>query len=221
LTPLLESVTIAQAALLAAISEALLTSYYCIVAIPSSGYHVSVSNLLPILLGAIIPSLVWTGFFLSVYRQRGPASIRSAAWITLVFGIGLPAFLIIPQEMNMLSWTPLGWFHVVAGWPIRLGWVFLLLNFTSAPDRLWTRRVALAMLILSAPSAIEEAYRGTWGNRGMLFWNDYPLEALWRVVVIPAIRIFYSLSQILFLWTISRNPERRDPIETLSAHLAP
>jgi hypothetical protein len=54
----------------------------------------------------------------------------------------------------------------------------------------------------------------------MLFWNDYPLEALWRVIVIPAIRIFYALSQILFLWALSRNPQRRDPIETLSAHLA-
>jgi hypothetical protein len=77
------------------------------------------------------------------------------------------------------------------------------------------------MLILSAPSAVEEAYNGTWNNRGMLFWNDYPLEALWRVIVIPAIRIFYALSQILFLWALSRNPQRRDPIETLSAHLAP
>jgi hypothetical protein len=79
----------------------------------------------------------------------------------------------------------------------------------------------MAMLILSAPSALEEAYNGTWNNRGMLFWNDYPLEALWRVVTIPAIRIFYVLSQILFLWTIWRNPQRRGPIETLSAHLAP
>jgi hypothetical protein len=121
----------------------------------------------------------------------------------------------------VLSWTPLAWFHRVAGWLILVGWVFLLLNLTWTPDRPWTRRVAMAMLILSAPSALEEAYNGTWNNRGMLFWNDYPLEALWRVVTIPAIRIFYVLSQILFLWTIWRNPQRRGPIETLSAHLAP
>ena len=55
----------------------------------------------------------------------------------------------------------------------------------------------------------------------MLFWNDYPLEALWRVIVIPGIRIFYSLSQILFLWTLWRKPQGRASIETLSAHLAP
>jgi hypothetical protein len=215
-------VTVAQAALLAAVGEALLTLYYAIVLIPPRGYPVSVLNVLPIVLGAVVPSLVWAGFFLTVYRQRGPVSIRPAAWITLIFAIGLQiAFVIIPGELNTISWTPLGWFHRVAGWLIRLGWMFLLLNFTSTPDRPWTRRVALAMLILSAPSAVEEAYNGTWNNRGMLFWNDYPLEALWRVIVIPAIRIFYALSQILFLWALSRNPQRRDPIETLSAHLAP
>jgi hypothetical protein len=224
LTPLLESVTIAQAALLAAIGEALLNLYYVATVFPIVG--APLSNYLSIVLGGMVPSIVWAAFFLVVHRDRNgranPVSVRTVAWITLVFGIGFQtAFIYIPFELSVLSWTPLAWFHRVAGWLILVGWVFLLLNLTWTPDRPWTRRVAMAMLILSAPSALEEAYNGTWNNRGMLFWNDYPLEALWRVVTIPAIRIFYVLSQILFLWTIWRNPQRRGPIETLSAHLAP
>ena len=96
----------------------------------------------------------------------------------LVFGLAVPiAVLTIPQEMSMLSWTPLGYLHRFAGWVLRLGWMLLLLGLAFAPDRPWTRRIALAILILSAPSAIEEAYNGTWNNHGMLFWNDYPLDA--------------------------------------------
>jgi hypothetical protein len=222
LTPLLQTVTIAQAALLAAIGEALLTSYYAatfrILNVPP--------NYLPIALGPIISSIVWAGYFFILSRERSGrltrVPLRTATWITLFFGLALPiAVVTIPGELSMLSWTPLGYFHRLAGWLLSIGWVLLLLGLAFAPDRPWTRRVVLALLILSAPSAIEEAYNGTWNNHGMLFWNDYPLEALWRVIVIPAILIFYSLSRILFLWTLWRKPQGRYPIETLSAHLAP
>jgi len=222
LTPLLETVTVAQAALLAAIGEALVTLYYVatarIINVPP--------QYLPLVLGTIIQSIVWAGYFFILSRERDRratrVSLRTATWTTLLFGVALPiAVVTIPQEMSMLSWTPLGYFHRIAGWLLSIGWVLLLFGLAFAPDRPWTRRVALAILILSAPSAIEEAYNGTWNNHGMLFWNDYPLEALWRVIVIPAIRIFYSLSRILLLWTLWRKPQGRNPIETLSAHLAP
>jgi hypothetical protein len=209
LTPLLESVTVAQAALLAAIGEVLLTVYYA-----------GALTFLPVALTTVAPGVVWAAYFFVLYRDRrglrGGVSLRTATWITLTLGLGLQAFATV-----MTGWTLPGDVRGFVSWLLSMGWAMLLLGLAFAPDRPWTRRVALAMLILSAPSAVEEAYNGTWNNRGMLFWNDYPLEAFWRVIVIPAIRIFYALSQILFLWTLSRNPQRRDPIETLSAHLAP
>jgi hypothetical protein len=224
LIPLLESVTIAQAALLASIGEALLTLYYGDTLLRV--VNAPLSNYLPVVLGAIVPSIVWAGYFFILSRERGGlasrVSLRTATWIVLVFGLALQvAVVTIPGEMSMLSWTPLGYFHRVVSWLLRLGWVLLLVALVSAPDGPRTRRLALAMLILSAPSAIEEAYNGTWNNRGMPFWNDYPIEALWRVVMIPAIRIFYSLSQILFLWTTWGNPASRNPVGTTSLRLTP
>jgi hypothetical protein len=59
-------------------------------------------------------------------------------------------------------------------------------------------------------------------NNGIGFLvGDTPSTAYWRALITPVIRTIYWLSQILFLWTVWRNPETRDPVETLSAHLEP
>jgi hypothetical protein len=36
--------------------------------------------------------------------------------------------------------------------------------------------------------------------------GDIPSQAYWRALITPGIQTIYWLSQILFLWTIWRNP---------------
>jgi hypothetical protein len=225
LIPLLDSVTLAQAALLAAIGEVALTLYYLVGLAPVLSGHTPISNIASAVLGTIIPSLIWAGFFSVIYREGTGVpralTVRAAAWITLFLGIGLQViFVLVPLEMTTIFLTPLGFIGRVDTWLLRLAWVVFLVLFGRMPADRWTRRIALLLAILSFPYALSTAY-GAFNNGIGFLLDDMPRQALWRALITPVIRTTYWVSQILFLWTVWGEPLRRDPLDASSARLAP
>jgi hypothetical protein len=103
---------------------------------------------------------------------------------------------------------------------LRIGWAVFLISFALAPESSRTRKIALVLAILSAPSALSTAF-DAWNSWIGFLFDDIPKAALWRVLITPAIRIVYWLSQILFLWTAWGNPEARKSTEAFSTRLTP
>ena len=191
----------------AALAMLLLTGYYLI-----DNFALIENAPALVLLGGAVPSVLWAGFFFAVYR--GPA--RYVTWITLVLAVFLEAVVVcIRYQQSVSYWTPLGNALSLSGWLLRLGWAVFLISFALVPEHApdsRTRRVALALAILSAPSALSAAL-DAWNSWTGFLFDDIPKEAVWRVLITPAIRIVYWLSQILFLWTAWGNPESRESAE--------
>jgi hypothetical protein len=208
------SITLAQAALFAALAMVLLTGYYLV-------DNAALLNEEPalILLGSVAPSIVWIGFFGVVYRR--PASVRAVAWITLVFAVILEAAVVCIRFQHSVNyWTPFGNALSISGWLLRLGWAVFLISFAQSPDNKRTHAAALVLAIIVAPSALSTAYDVFNNGIGFLF-DDVPKEAFWRVLITPAIRTIYWVSQILFLWSAWGNPEGRKSAEVSSTRFAP
>ena len=213
----MRSVTLAQAALFAAIAMVLLAGYYLL---DDSALIGDAPAL--VLLGSVVPSVVWAAFFFVVYRS--PSAAKIAAWITLVFAVFPEAVVVyIRFQQSVNYWTPFGNALRLYGWLLRLGWAAFLISFALAPgyapDRR-TRKIALVLAIACAPSALSTAF-DAWNSAIGFLIDDIPREALRRVVITPAIRTVYWASQILFLWTAWGNPEKRDPTEAPTTRLAP
>jgi hypothetical protein len=210
----MRSVTLAQAALFAALAMVLLTGYQLI-------DNVALIRDTPalVLLGSTVPGVVWAGFFYAIHRN--PSAARAATWIALVFAVLLEAAVVsIRFQWSVHYWTPFGNALSLWGWLLRLGWAVFLIAFALAPDNSRTRQIALLLAILSAPSALSAAYSAFNNGIGFLF-GDIPRQALWRALITPVIRTIYWLSQILFLWTVWGKPQTRDPIEASSLRLTP
>jgi len=208
------SVTLAQAALFAAAAMALLAGFSL-----ADNFALLHSAPALVLMGSIVPSVIWAGFFFAVYR--GPSSARAAAWITLVFAVLLEAVVVcIRFQRSVNYWTPFGNALSLSGWLLRLAWAAFLISLALAPDRPWRRRSALLLAILSAPSALSAAY-DTFNNAIGFLFDNLPAEALWRALITPGIRSIYWLSQIAFLWTAWGKPEGRNAMEPKSSRLAP
>ena len=213
----MRSITLAQAALFAAIAMVLLTGYQLI----DNAAILETSPVL-VVLGSTVPSMVWAGFFFAVYRS--PSSARAAAWITLVFAVFLEAVVVYIRFQQAVNyWTPFGNELSLLGWLLRLGWAVFLIAFAlareHAPDSR-TRKIALVLAIISAPSALSTAF-DAWNSWIGFLIDDIPRQAFWRVLITPAIRTIYWLSQILFLWTTWGNPESAGSVEATSTRLAP
>lgn len=205
--------------------EVLLTLYYLVELFPAFSGNTPVSNVAFVVLGTIVPSLIWAGFFVVVYRERtgvpGTLSLTAMTWITVFLGIGLQiVFALVPLELATIFRTPLGFIRQIDSWLLRLGWLVFLVLFARIPSHPWTRRTALLLAILSAPSGLSTAYDAFNNGIGFLF-DEMPRQALWRALITPVIRTIYWLSQILFLWTAWGQPLRRDPLDSPSARLAP
>jgi len=213
----MRSITLAQAAWFAALAMMLLTGYQLI----DNAVLLATSPVL-VLLGSTVPSVVWAGFFFTVYRS--PSSARAAAWITLVFAVLLEAVVVYVRFQQSVSyWTPFGNAFSVSGWLLRIGWTVFLIFFALAPEHapdIRTRRIALVLAIISAPSALSAVF-DAWNSWIGFLLDDIPRQAFARAVITPAIRTIYWLSQILFLWTAWGKPEPRKPTEAMSLRLAP
>jgi hypothetical protein len=189
----MRSITLAQTALFAAVATGLLTAFYLI---DDSELLANAPAL--VLLGSAFPSFIWAGFFFVVYRS--PLSARTAAWITLIFAVLLEGIVVYIRFQQAVSyWTPFGDALSMQGWLLRVGWAVFLILFALAPNSSRTRQIALALAIVSAPSALLTVYN-TWNSWIGLLFDGIPHEAFWRVVMTPAIRTVYWLSQVLFLW---------------------
>jgi len=204
----------AQAALFAAIAMVLLTGYYLVDDFALIGDATAL-----FLLGSVVPSIVWAAFFFVVYRNS--PSARTVTWMTLLLAVLLEGVVdYIRFQESVSYWTPLGNALSLYGWLLRLGWAVFLIAFGLAPDRKRTRQIALLLAIVSIPLAWSTAFDAWNSGIGFLI-GDIPRETFWRVLITPAIRTIYWLSQILFLWTIWGNPEPAGSIEATSARLAP
>ena len=211
---MLRSITLAQAALFAALAMVLLTGYQL-----TDNWALLETSPGLVLLGSTAPGLVWAGFFLAVHRS--PASARTAAWIALVFAVILDAAVAyIRFQQSVSYWTPFGNALSLSGWLLRLGWAVFLIAFALNKDHPRTRRVALLLAIVSAPSVLSTTY-DAWNNWIGLLVDDIPRQAFWRVLITPAMRTIYWLSQILFLWTVWGNPEAKRTTETSSTRFTP
>ncbi len=200
----MRSITLAGAALFAAITMVVLTGYYLV-----DDFALIEDAPVLVLLGSVVPSIIWAGFFFSVYRN--PSLAKTAAWITFLFAVLLEAVVAcIRFQQSVSYWTPFGSALSLSGWLLRLGWAVFLVSFALSPDPARdqrTRRIALVLAIISAPSALSVAYDVFNNSIGFLF-DDIPMQAFWRVLITPVIRTIYWLSQLLFLWSAWGNPER-------------
>ena len=215
----MRSITLAQAALFAALAMVLLTGYYLVDNFALIGNAPALVSLL-IVLGSVVPSVVWAGFFFVVYRR--PSSARAAAWITLVFAVLLEALVVyIRFQQSVNYWTPFGNALSLSGWLLRLGWA-VFLDFLRPGSRSSRVRAASRWCWRSSRRRppLSTAF-DAWNSWIGFLFDDIPKEAFWRVLITPAIRTIYWLSQILFLWTVWGNPQKRDPTEASSARLAP
>jgi len=204
----------AQAARVAAIAMVLLTGYYLVDDFALIGDATAL-----FLLGSVVPSIVWAAFFFVVYRSS--PSARTVTWMTLLLAVLLEGVVdYIRFQESVSYWTPLGNALSLYGWLLRLGWAVFLIAFGLAPDRKRTRQIALLLAIVSIPLAWSTAFDAWNSGIGFLI-GDIPRETFWRVLITPAIRTIYWLSQVLFLWTIWGNPEPAGSIEATSARLAP
>lgn len=194
----MRSITVGQAALLAAIALTLLALFD----LADNAVLLDDSPLL-VVLGSSVPSLVWAGFFFSVYRSLSAA--RFAAWITLVCAVLLESVVTYIRFQQVVSyWTPFGSALSRYGWVLRLGWTIFLIAFAVAPTRSRTGRVALALAIISAPLALSAAYDFWNAGVGMLL-SGIPSQSLWRVLITPGVRALYWMTQVLFLWIFWRD----------------
>ena len=214
----MSSISLGQAALIAALAMVLLTGFSLV-------DNAALLNDAPalVILGGAVPSIVWAGFFFLVYKSvsRSPSTARTAAWITLVFAVFLEAVVVcIRFQQSVSYWTPFGNALSLSGWLLRIGWTAFLISFALAPDESRTRRIALVLAILSAPSALSTAF-DAWNSWIGLLFGDIPMQAYWRVLITPAIRMVYWLSQILFLWTAWGNPELRKSAEASFTRFGP
>jgi hypothetical protein len=210
----LRSITLAQAALFAALAMVLLTGYQL-----ADNWALLETSPGLVLLGSTLPSLVWAGFFFSLYRSPGSAS--TAAWIALVFAVILEAVAAyIRFQQSVSYWTPFGNARSLSGWLLRLGWAVFMIAVALNKDHPRTRRVALLLAIVSAPSVLSTTY-DAWNNWIGLLVDDIPRQAFWRVLITPAIRTVYWLSQILFLWTVWGNPEAKRSTEASAMRFTP
>jgi len=213
----MHSITLAQAALFASLAMLLLTGYYLV-------DNLALIENAPalVLLGSVVPSVVWAGFFFAVYR--GSSFVRAVTWSTLVFAVLLEAAVACVRFQQPVSyWTPFGNALSLSGWLLRFGWTVFLISFALAPEHppdSRTRKIALALAIVSAPSALSTA-TDAWNSWVGFLLGDIPKEAFWRALITPAIRNIYWLSQILFLWTAWGKPEARDPINASLTRLTP
>ena len=191
------SITPERAALFAALAMVLLCGSYLVdnaALIPDHPYLV--------LLGSVFPGLVWAGFFLVVGRSLD----RVAAWTALIFAVVLESVVAYLRfQESVAYWTPFGSAISLVGWILRIGWAAFLIAFAIAPHRRITRTIALLLAIVSAPTALSTTY-GAWNNWIGLFLGDIPTQVS-RVLILPAIRTIFWVSQILFLWTISKSGE--------------
>src|ERR1700730_7346993 len=145
----MRSITVAQAALFAALATVLLTGSQ----LANNAELLETSPVL-VVLGSTVPSLIWAGFFMVVYLQ--PSSAKTAAWITLVFAVLLETLVVcIRFEGSISYWTPFGNAISLSGWLLRLGWAVFLISFALAPRNLRTRRIALLLAIITAPFALS------------------------------------------------------------------
>jgi len=202
----MRSITLAQAALFAALAMALLIGFSVV------DNATLIGN--PLLwLGSIIPSIGWAGFYFVVYRSvyRSPSLAKAAAWITLAAVILEAVITYIRFQQSVAYWTPFGSAMSWSGWAFRLGWMVFLTSFALSPDNARTRQLALALAIVLAPSTLCAAFAAFNSWTGLLV-DDVPRQAVWRVLITPAIRTIFWLSQILFLWTAWGNPDRRDSV---------
>jgi len=204
------SITRGQAALFAAIAMMLLAGYYL-----ADNFKLIENAPELVLLGSVAPSVVWAGFFFAAYRKP------SAAWIALVFAVLLEALVAYIRFQESVSyWTPFGNAFSISGSLLRMGWAVFLISFALAPESSRTRKIALVLAILSAPSALSTAF-DAWNSWIGFLFDDIPKAAFWRVWITPAIRIVYWLSQILFLWTAWGKPEARESTEAFFTRLTP
>lgn len=200
----MRSITLAQAALFAALAIVLLTGFSAI------DNFTLIGNAL-FWLGSTIPSIFWAGFYFVVYRTvyRSPSLAKAAAWIALAAVILEALITYIRFQQSVAYWTPFGNAMSWSGWALRLGWAVFLTSFALAPENSRTRQLALALAIVLAPSTVSTAF-GAFNSWIGLLVDGVPRQAVWRVLITPAIRTIFWLSQILFLWTAWGNPDSRD-----------
>lgn len=166
---------------------------------------VALSGAAVVIFTTIVPSLTWTVFFAACWKTGGPRPARGAVWGTLLLAVAVPDLYLASQQWSYFSFFALdSYSYLLTGVLLPLGWVALLVRMLGAEDAR-PRRVAVVVLLLSALAAAPEVYgsvtalidaaQGSFQSA----WGYDPWQAFWRLLAIPAIRVFYWASQVVFL----------------------
>ncbi len=153
----------------------------------------------------IVPSLVWTVFFLACWRARAPHPPRAVVWLTLALAIAVPNLYLASQQWSYFSFLALdSYTYLLSGVLLPLSWAVLLVRMSIAGDAS-LRGIAFVALVLTVLAGAEEVYGSGIALLNVLngaltsAWDYDPFQAFWRLLATPAIRILYWFTQALFL----------------------
>lgn len=203
-----------SAGLLAAIGTLLLSAMYAVnnvIPILTNLDVVAPVEAASVLLSTIIPALLWSVFFLMLWRGR---DIRRIALVTAILAVATPLLLQLMRElptMSLLSADSISF--AVTDLFYGAAWIWVLLLWArggAGVQAKWPLMAVLALTVIRglfeaapAASSIADAV----GGQLAAFWDVDPAQAIWRLLAIPAIRMFYWFSQVLFL-LVARGPRR-------------
>jgi hypothetical protein len=156
-----------------------------------------------VFLNTIVPSLLWTVLFWSCGRARGPRPAPGIAWAVLALAVAFPLLYQAYRQLPYFSVLALDSISfLVSGVLLPLAWGVILAAMARARA---PQGMALIALILTAVSAAPEAIgavgvlRDAAGGTLAAFGDADPAAAFWRLIATPVIRLFYWLTQLLFL----------------------
>lgn len=194
--------TLQRATLLAAVGAILRGVYYC------------TSNLIPswsataqlpgaralLLLSALIGPIVWAAYFGSIWLRRSyrvPAI--AACFVTLV-----ELFLIAAPQYRTLSMFSIDTMMFLFGATLpAVCWAILLLRQAYG-----TNLPRLALFYLVFLSVLQAAYILYQIASTAEQVRSFGAEQPWTLIAVPAIWLFYWMTQALFLRTLLKAPER-------------
>lgn len=199
-------------ALLAATGTALVSVMYLInnvVPILANLQLVRPPEAAVVFLNTIVPSLLWTALFIGCWRARGPRPAPAMAWTALALAVAVPLLYQAYQQLPYFSVMSLdSIYFLVGGLLLPLAWAVILVAMARGRP---AQGMALIALILTAVAAAPESIgaasvlRDASGGALAASWEGDRAAAFWRLVATPGIRLFYWLTQLLFLAALRRS----------------
>ena len=192
--------TLQRAALLAGIGAILRGLYYCVTNLVP---YWSATGSLPgaralLLISALIGPLVWAAYFGSIWMRR---SYRVPALVACIVTLGELFLVTAPQYRTFSMFSPDTMMFLFGAALPGVCWAVLLLR--QAYGAKLPRLALFYLVFLSVLQAAYIVYQiASTAKQVRAFGAVQP----WALIAVPAIWLFYWMTQALFLRTLLRTP---------------